>query len=111
MTTDHMTTAQLDVLSELQQQLSAGRMLTHLEQLTLPDMACMIDEMRTLQKFINANGTTYQVRGKSGATYSRQRPEYQQLNDLRKELRQMLKSLTMAAVQPVTEADAFFTAA
>ena len=111
MTTEHMTTAQLNVLSELQQQLSAGRMLTHLEQLTLPDMACMIDEMRTLQKFINANGTTYQVRGKSGDTYSRQRPEYQQLNDLRKELRQMRKSLTLEAVQPVTEADAFFTAA
>ena len=111
MNTEHMTPAQLDVLCELQQQLSAGRMLTHLENLMLPDMACMIDEMRTLQKYINANGTTYQVRGKSGDTYSRQRPEYQQLNDLRKELRQMRKALTLDAVEVPSAADAFFTAA
>ena len=111
MNTEHMTAQQIAVLDELQQQLSQGRMLSHLENLMLPDMACMIDEMRSLQKYINANGTTYQVRGKSGDTYSRQRPEYQQLNDLRKELRQMRKALALDAVEMPSEADAFFTAA
>ena len=111
MNTEHMTAQQIAVLDELQQQLSQGRMLSHLENLMLPDMACMIDEMRSLQKYINANGTTYQVRGKSGDTYSRQRPEYQQLNDLRKELRQMRKALALDAVEMPSAADAFFTAA
>lgn len=111
MTTDHMTSQQIAVLQELSEQLSAGRVLSHLETLMLPDMACMIDEMRTLQKFINVHGTTYQVIGKSGDTYSRQRPEYQQLCDLRKELRQMRKSLTLDAIEMPSDADAFFTAA
>ena len=108
MQTDHMTEQQHQVLQELQAQLSEGRVLTHLETLMLPDMACMVDEMRTLQLFVNQHGTTYQVRGKSGDTYSRARPEYQQLTDLRKELRQMRKALSLEAVDMPTAADSFF---
>jgi len=111
MITHHMTQRQLDILDELTEQLTQGRELTHLERLMLPDMACMVDEMRELQKFVNENRTTYLVTGKSGDVYSRQRPEYQQLCDLRKELRQMRKSLALDSIELPTAADSFFTPA
>ena len=46
-------------------------------------LACVILEETTLQNFCNKNGTTYQVRGKSGDTYSRAWPEWQQLKETR----------------------------
>lgn len=46
-------------------------------------LAAMSVEMRKLQAFIDEHGPTYTVRGKSGDTYSRTRPEYQQLQDSR----------------------------
>lgn len=46
-------------------------------------LACVILEELDLQRFVNKNGTTYQVRGKSGDTYSRAWPEWQQLKETR----------------------------
>lgn len=46
-------------------------------------LACVILEETTLQNFVNRKGTTYMVRGKSGDTYSRAWPEWQQLKETR----------------------------
>lgn len=46
-------------------------------------LACVIIEETTLQNFCNKNGTTYSVRGKSGDTYNRAHPEWQQLKETR----------------------------
>lgn len=46
-------------------------------------LACVILEESDLQNFVNRKGTTYQVRGKSGDTYSRAWPEWQQLKETR----------------------------
>jgi hypothetical protein len=46
-------------------------------------LACVIIEETDLQTFVNKNGTTYQVRGKSGDMYSRAWPEWQQLKETR----------------------------
>ena len=59
------------------------RALTLVEVSKVEILACLKVEMDKLQAFINAHGPTYQVRGKSGDTYSRSRPEYQQLQEVR----------------------------
>jgi hypothetical protein len=46
-------------------------------------LACVIIEEHTLQTYCDEHGTCYQVRGKSGDTYSRMRPEWQQLKEAR----------------------------
>jgi len=46
-------------------------------------LACVILEEQELQAYCDQHGTCYQVRGKSGDTYSRMRPEWQQLKEAR----------------------------
>lgn len=63
-------------------------------------LAAVIHEENMLQHFVNEQGTCYQVVGKSGDTYSRSRPEWQQLKEarLRKQsLIQLLESKLDAA--------------
>ena len=57
--------------------------ISELELARLRVLACVEWEMDMLQSFINKHGPTYQVIGKSGDTYSRARPEYQQLQECR----------------------------
>ena len=76
--------------------------------LALPDMAAMIYELRQLQLYINKEGTTYSVVGKSGDLYNKHRPEYQQLTDLRKELRQLRKQLLDGVADEASEVSEYF---
>ena len=46
-------------------------------------LACVEVEEHQLQEFVDIHGTCYQVVGKSGDTYSRARPEWQQLKEAR----------------------------
>ena len=46
-----------------------------------------------LQDFCNNEGTCYQVIGKSGDTYSRARPEWQQLKEARMRKQAMIATL------------------
>jgi hypothetical protein len=46
-------------------------------------LACVEVEEQQLQEFVDLQGTTYQVVGKSGDIYSRARPEWQQLKEAR----------------------------
>ena len=50
-------------------------------------------ELHKLQTFINEHGPTYVVQGRSGDSYSRARPEYQQLQDCRHRYAQLLDRL------------------
>jgi hypothetical protein len=52
-------------------------------------------EEETLQNFCNENGTCYQVIGKSGDTYSRARPEWQQLKEARMRKQALVARLEM----------------
>jgi hypothetical protein len=56
--------------------------------------ACVEIELGKLQQFINEHGPTYLVRGKSGDTYTRARPEYQQLQEARQRLSVLVDKLT-----------------
>ncbi len=97
------------ILSELSNEIGQGRRLSIAERQALPDMAAMIYELRKLQKYINKEGTTYKVIGRSGDMYSKHRPEYQQLNELRKELRQLRKQLLSDAVEESDTLSEYFT--
>jgi len=96
------------ILSELTNDIAQGRRLTLAERLALPDMAAMIYELRQLQLYINKEGTTYSVVGKSGDLYNKHRPEYQQLTDLRKELRQLRKQLLDGVADEASEVSEYF---
>ena len=66
-------------------------------------LACVMVEVSELQNYVNTNGTTYQVIGKSGDTYSRARPEYQQLQELRQRASVILDKLVKDAAPVVDE--------
>ena len=56
-------------------------------------LACVEIEEEQLQAYCNDNGTCYQVIGKSGDTYSRARPEWQQLKEARMRKQAMIATL------------------
>ena len=78
-----MDDVQAEIFKGLKKAFSELRELTAIDIQRLEVLACVLDEMRKFQTFINEHGPTYQVIGKSGDTYSRARPEYQQLQELR----------------------------
>lgn len=78
-----MDKTQMKIYRGLVKDFEGIRELTAVDKQRLEVLACVLDEMRKLQTFINEHGPTYQVIGKSGDTYSRARPEYQQLQELR----------------------------
>lgn len=78
-----MNDVQRELFEGLKQAFSELRELTAIDHQRLEVLACVLDEMKKMQTFINEHGPTYQVIGKSGDTYSRARPEYQQLQELR----------------------------
>ena len=56
-------------------------------------LSCVEIEEEMLQEFCNNEGTCYQVIGKSGDTYSRARPEWQQLKEARMRKQAMIATL------------------
>jgi hypothetical protein len=104
----YLNEVQQQILKELTEEIAQGRTLTIAERLALPDMAAMIYELRQLQIYINKEGTTYTVVGKSGDLYNKHRPEYQQLTELRKELRQLRKQLLANAVEEASDVSEYF---
>lgn len=78
-----MDKAQMKIYRGLKKDFEGNGELTAVDKQRLEVLACVLDEMRKLQNFINEHGPTYQNVGKSGDTYSRARPEYQQLQELR----------------------------
>lgn len=78
-----MTAQQTKKYNELLNQYEARTELTPGQCQLLYTLACVIIEEQELQMFCDQNGTCYQVIGKSGDTYSRMRPEWQQLKEAR----------------------------
>ena len=78
-----MTELQQSILDQRTLQYGAHRDLTPGTQSLLYTLACVEAEEQTLQEYCNTNGTCYDVIGKSGDTYSRMRPEWQQLKEAR----------------------------
>jgi P27 family predicted phage terminase small subunit len=55
-------------------------------------------EMETLQQYIDRNGTTYEVVGRSGDVYTKHRPEHQQLVEARGRLLTLIRELGMSPI-------------
>jgi hypothetical protein len=77
-------------------------------------LACVEVEEQQLQEYVDIHGTCYQVVGKSGDTYSRARPEWQQLKedfpDWAEGVEAYVSSRTpSAAPQPAVDVDAIKT--
>lgn len=84
--------------SELEKEWGDERNLNAADRARLRVLACIEVEMEKLQAFVNQHGPTYQVRGKSGDTYSRARPEYQQLQEARQRYSVMLDRLASGQI-------------
>jgi len=78
-----MTVEQQEKLAYLLAQYQATTDLTPGQSELIRTLACVMCEEQQLQEYCNQNGTCYQVVGKSGDTYSRMRPEWQQLKEAR----------------------------
>lgn len=91
---EYMTQLQQQKLTELRSRWSQFKTLNVADELRLEVMACVMTEMERLQRFVNQHGPTYQVVGKSGDTYSRSRPEYQQLQECRQRLGTLVDKMT-----------------
>jgi hypothetical protein len=89
---DKHTGAPVTLHGELLQKYG-GDQLSPGELIQLELLASLLDELRTLQKFVNKHGTTYEVIGKSGDIYSKHRPEHQQLNEARQKVAQLARSI------------------
>ena len=89
-----MTDQQLQRFEELKAEWTEIRALDAGDISILRMMACVETELTKLQRFINTHSPTYTVRGKSGDTYSRARPEYQQLQEARTRLCVLIDKIT-----------------
>ena len=78
-----MTVEQTKKYNDLLNQYEQRADLTPGQCQLLYTLACVIIEEHQLQTYCDANGTCYEVVGKSGDTYSRMRPEWQQLKEAR----------------------------
>ena len=78
-----MTANQTKKYNELLNQYEQRTDLTPGQCQLLYTLACVICEEAELQSYCNTNGTCYQVTGKSGDLYNKQRPEWQQLKEAR----------------------------
>ena len=74
-------------------------------------LACVEVEEEMLQDYCNSNGTCYEVIGKSGDTYSRARPEWQQLKEARMRKQALVARLEMklgSASETEEDVEAYF---
>jgi hypothetical protein len=90
-----MTTEQVTRFTELQAAYGRVIDLTPGMESLLRTLACVEVEEETLQDYCNEHGTCYQVIGKSGDTYSRARPEWQQLKEARMRKQALVARLEM----------------
>ena len=98
---------------ELQKQIEDLRLLQYGTHKTLTagvqsliyTLSCVEAEEKQLQIFCNLNGTCYQVIGKSGDTYSRMRPEWQQLKEARMRKQAIIARLEKWVGEDVEEED------
>lgn len=93
----YLSARQRRIWSELRDRYAASRLLDPTDDLRLEIMAATIDEIQTLQRFVNKHGTTYQVIGRSGDVYSKHRPEHQQLVEARHKLHVLAGALAKDA--------------
>jgi len=100
-----MDPEQFERFQGLMQEWSEVRELDAGDKTLLRMMACVEVELGKLQRFINQHGPTYLVRGKSD-TYSRARPEYQQLQEARQRLCVLVDKMTQRG-QGTEHADDF----
>lgn len=104
---DYMDNQQRERYAELIAKWSNFKGLSEPDYARIEMMACVTIEIERLQEFVNKNGTTYEVTGKSGDVYSRARPEYQQLQELRQRLGVLVDKMTKNAAAVEDELDAF----
>ena len=90
----YMTAAQAARYSQLIEEWGEHKDLTPGDRQLIGMTACVEVELGKLQQFVNEHGPTYVVRGKSGDTYTRARPEYQQLQEARQRLSVLVDKLT-----------------
>lgn len=90
----YMSPGQKRAHAQLLEAVSNGSEVGSLDALRLELLACLLDEVRTLQAYTNKHGSTYEVVGKSGDLYKRATPEHQQLNEARSKLVQVARSIT-----------------
>ena len=107
---DYMTEAQRARFELLVKQWSAYKTLNVDDYARLEMLACIMEEMRGLQKYVNRMGTTYEVIATSGDVQTRPRPEYQQLVDLRARLGVIMNALKKNAALPEDELSEFLQA-
>lgn len=82
-----------------------------LEEPDFERLAIMSDvklEISRLQEFVDEHGSTYLVEGKSGDKYYRQRPEYQQLQELRLRMDVLIDKMQKDVVPEQDQLTGFF---
>lgn len=67
-------------------------------------------EIARIQEFVDEHGSTYLVEGKSGDKYYRQRPEYQQLQELRLRMDVLIDKMQKDAIPEQDQLTGFFSA-
>lgn len=83
-----------------------------LEEPDFERLAIMSDvklEISRLQQFVDEHGSTYLVEGKSGDKYYRQRPEYQQLQELRLRMDVLIDKMQKDAIPEQDQLTSFFS--
>jgi hypothetical protein len=107
---DYMNEAQKVRYTQLVAQWQQYKSLNVDDYARIEMLACIMEEMRGLQKFVNRNGTTYEVVATSGDVQTRPRPEYQQLVDLRARMGVIMNALKKNAALPEDELSEFLGA-
>lgn len=93
-----MNSKQKKVYDQLQQLLVEENKYSAMDAELIRVAAYIRVEMDTLQAYIDKHGTSYEVIGRSGDTYTKHRPEHQQLVVARKEYTLCLKELGLTPV-------------
>lgn len=89
----YMTEEQREKFSSLCRDWGESKDLKPADLQRIEIMACVAIEIEKLQAFVNLHSPTYQVIGKSGDRYSRARPEFQQLQELRQRMSVLIDRL------------------
>ena len=87
------------------EQYGASKSLTPGAKSLIYTLACVEWEEMHLQNFCNLEGTCYTVTGKSGDSYNRMRPEWQQLKEARMRKQAIIARLEKWAGEGVDEED------
>jgi predicted PhzF superfamily epimerase YddE/YHI9 len=94
---EYMNDVQRKKFDSLCERWSTYKTLEQTDFARLELLACCQVELEKLQSFINENSPTYVVRAKSGDYFTRARPEYQQLQELRQRVGVLIDRLQQNA--------------